>query len=66
MSIEHLDEEIRTIAQSVRELRSKTKLKDSTLYMLIREACPQRERPTLRQIKLVLDAAENLERTYLK
>lgn len=66
MSIELLHEEIRVIAQAVRKLRIDSHLKDSTLCMLIREACPQRDRPTLKQIKMVLDAAENLEKEYLK
>lgn len=65
-NLETLSEEIRTIAAAVREMRRSTKLRDSTLHMLIREACPQKERPSLRQIKMILDAAENLEKEYLK
>lgn len=63
-------ESIVSISQGVRALRSKSRLNDKALLLLIQHASPATgnppTRPTQKDIKAVLDGIESLERTYLK
>lgn len=64
-TIETMSDAIYEIAKSARALRQ-TRLRDETLIQLIQWGIPVKDRPTLKQIALVLDACENLDRENLK
>jgi hypothetical protein len=42
------------------------RLNASAVYLLIQNACPSKDRPTIRQIETVLQAARDLKKTYVR
>lgn len=56
---------IEAIAKGTRKLMT-GRLTNKAVYLLIQHACPARDRPSIAQIRMVFEAAESLERTYLK
>lgn len=53
------------IASGIKKLRSGA-LNERALLLLIQHAIPQSDRPSVKQIKAVLDGAESLKTSYLK
>lgn len=53
------------ISDGVKKLRSGA-LNERALLLLIQHAIPQTDRPSVKQIKAVLDGAESLKASYLK
>jgi hypothetical protein len=53
------------VADAVRRLRS-SRLNEKALLLLIQHSIPSADRPTTKQIKSVLDAAERLKEVYLR
>jgi hypothetical protein len=67
--IEILAQQIGAIADGIKKLRSGP-IKDDTLVLLIQNACPSVKgsysKPTITEIRSVLDGIENLRRAHLK
>jgi len=57
--------DIVAVANGIRALRA-GRLNDKALLLLIQHATPSNDRPSQGQIKAVLEAIQNLDRTYLK
>lgn len=58
-------EAVRQISEGIRKLMSGS-LTEAAIIVLIQHTIPQKERPTIKQIKSVLDAAAGLDRKWLK
>lgn len=69
--LEVLADSIVAISEGVKRLRA-TRIKDDTLYLLIQHAAPtvysnsSYRKPTIKEIKAVLDGIESLRRVHLK
>lgn len=65
LSTEVIASALVSISDGIKKLRAGS-LNDRALVLLIQHAMPQAERPTGKQIRAVLDAAEGLKNEYLK
>lgn len=63
--VEIIATELSKIADGVAKLRSGP-LNEKALLLLIQNAMPTTDRPTLKQIRAVLDAAESLKAQYVR
>ena len=63
--IEVMADAVVAISESIKKMRAGP-LNERALLLLIQHAIPMSGRPTAKQIKAVLDAAESLKTLYLK
>lgn len=64
-SLEDTAKAIEEISSAAETLLS-SRLQEKTLYLLIQHSCPQAKRPTLTQIRDILQAARDLSKNCLK
>ena len=68
MPVEILAESIKAISDGVKKMRSGP-LSDNAIYLLVHHASPSSGysgKPTLKQVRSVIEGMESLEKTYLK
>lgn len=63
--VEVMAESIKAISEGIKKLRS-SRLNDKCLLLLIQHATPLTPRPSMTEIRAILDGIESIEHEYLR